>query len=106
MSTPGTSRFDPTRFHEVDKAGNQDAFINFLKSAASSLDIQAVRNDMAADLRIQPGAAVLDVGCGIGMFTCELARLAGSSGRVIGLDLSEVMIAAARREATGGIGTG
>jgi SAM-dependent methyltransferase len=42
------------------------------------------------------GSAVIDVGCGCGGPTIELARMVGSSGRVIGLDISEPMLARAR----------
>jgi SAM-dependent methyltransferase len=47
--------------------------------------------------RLGPGQAVLDVGCGTGIVARTAAdRLAGS-GRVVGLDLNEAMLAVARR---------
>jgi ubiquinone/menaquinone biosynthesis C-methylase UbiE len=42
------------------------------------------------------GSAVIDVGCGCGGPTMELARMVGPSGRVIGLDVSEPMLERAR----------
>jgi len=48
----------------------------------------------AADL--QPGEAVLDVGCGTGTTTTQAARVVGPTGRVTGSDISPVMIDAAR----------
>ena len=42
-------------------------------------------------------ASALDVACGSGKLTAELARLAGPSGRVVGLDFSPQMLAVARR---------
>jgi SAM-dependent methyltransferase len=42
---------------------------------------------------------VLDVGCGTGATTLALARLLGASGRSIGIDISEPMVAAARARA-------
>jgi ubiquinone/menaquinone biosynthesis C-methylase UbiE len=42
------------------------------------------------------GSAVIDVGCGCGGPTIELARMVGPSGRVIGLDISEPMLARAK----------
>lgn len=46
--------------------------------------------------RIEPGSAVLDVGCGSG-FDLLVARLqVGDSGRVCGIDLTEEMVARAR----------
>jgi ubiquinone/menaquinone biosynthesis C-methylase UbiE len=41
---------------------------------------------------IREGMTVLDVGCGPGFFALEAARMAGSSGRVIALDLQEEML--------------
>jgi ubiquinone/menaquinone biosynthesis C-methylase UbiE len=48
---------------------------------------------------IQLGMACLDVGCGGGDVSCELARLVGPAGRVVGMDIDEVKIAIAREEA-------
>jgi SAM-dependent methyltransferase len=41
------------------------------------------------------GTTVIDVGCGCGTTTVELARAVGPSGRAIGLDLSQPMLALA-----------
>jgi SAM-dependent methyltransferase len=43
-----------------------------------------------------PGSTVIDIGCGCGATTLELARAVGSAGRVVGLDLSGPMIAVAK----------
>jgi ubiquinone/menaquinone biosynthesis C-methylase UbiE len=48
---------------------------------------------------IRPGMAVLDVGCGSGDVSCDLARLVGPSGRVVATDIDEVKIEAARAQA-------
>ena len=42
------------------------------------------------------GSTVIDVGCGCGATTIELARMVGSSGRVVGIDISEPMLGRAR----------
>jgi len=47
---------------------------------------------------IPAGAACLDVGCGGGDVTRELARAVGPSGRVVGVDLDETGLTLARRE--------
>lgn len=44
----------------------------------------------------QPGEAILDVGCGCGQTTLELARRVGPGGRVLGVDISELMLEVAR----------
>jgi SAM-dependent methyltransferase len=42
------------------------------------------------------GSTVLDVGCGCGATTIELARAVGPSGRVVGVDISEPMLSRAK----------
>lgn len=41
---------------------------------------------------VREGMTVLDVGCGPGFFSVEMARLVGKSGRVIAADLQEGML--------------
>ena len=41
---------------------------------------------------IKEGMTVLDLGCGPGFFTIEIARLTGNSGKVIATDLQEGML--------------
>ena len=48
---------------------------------------------------IQPGEAVLDVGCGCGATSLEAASATGPDGSVVGLDLSQPMLDVARRRA-------
>ena len=45
------------------------------------------------------GQRVLDVACGTGLVTLRAAALVGSNGAVIGIDLSEEMVVAARDKA-------
>ena len=47
----------------------------------------------------QPGATIVDAGCGTGLNFDGLRRLVGPSGRVIGVDASRSMLAAASRRA-------
>jgi len=48
--------------------------------------------------RLVPGLAVLDVGCGTGAITRGIVEAVAPGGRVVGVDVSEALIAAARRE--------
>lgn len=48
---------------------------------------------------VGPGDAALDVCCGTGDLTLELARRVGPEGRVVGSDFSERMLELARRKA-------
>jgi SAM-dependent methyltransferase len=45
----------------------------------------------------QPGERVIDVGCGCGASTIELAERVGASGHVLGVDISAPMLARARQ---------
>ncbi len=45
---------------------------------------------------IGPGDTVLDLGCGTGTFTVEMARQVGSKGRVHAVDIQASMVEAAR----------
>jgi SAM-dependent methyltransferase len=44
-----------------------------------------------------PGESILDIGCGCGQTTLDLARRVGSGGRVVGIDISSPMLGVARR---------
>jgi ubiquinone/menaquinone biosynthesis C-methylase UbiE len=48
---------------------------------------------------VEPGARCLDLGCGGGEVTFELARLVGPEGHVTGLDMDEVKLALGRASA-------
>lgn len=48
---------------------------------------------------VKPGDTVLDVGCGMGYFSLELARLAGENGKVIAADLQPQMLAGLQKRA-------
>lgn len=52
-------------------------------------------------LRLEPGdgSTVLDVACGTGSFTRELARVVGPAGLAVGIDVSETMLARATADA-------
>jgi SAM-dependent methyltransferase len=50
-------------------------------------------------LRLGDGSSVLDVGCGTGNFTRNVATIVGATGRIIGLDLSEAMLSVANTNA-------
>lgn len=60
---------------------------------------RAFRRRIADLARLQPGEAVLDVGCGTGSLALEVRQRVGETGRVSGIDPSVQMIARARRKA-------
>ena len=49
---------------------------------------------------IQTGQTVLDLGCGPGFFTVEMAKMVGPKGKVIAVDLQEMMLAKLQKKAT------
>jgi SAM-dependent methyltransferase len=56
-------------------------------------------------LAVRPGERIVDIGCGPGTTTMELARRVAPDGVVVGVDISDRMIAAARRRSdAAGIG--
>jgi ubiquinone/menaquinone biosynthesis C-methylase UbiE len=48
---------------------------------------------------LAPGERVIDVACGTGIVSAAAAGAVGASGRVLGVDIAEQMVAAARRRA-------
>ena len=46
-------------------------------------------------LSVRPGEYILDIGCGTGRTSAELGLMVGSGGRVLGVDLSAVVLEAA-----------
>ncbi len=68
---------------------------------APLIDAQVSHIGLAAmdRLDVSPGARVLDVGCGCGQTTLQLAERVGANGAVMGIDISTVMLDAAQRSA-------
>ena len=52
--------------------------------------------DALAAANARPGEHVIDVGCGMGGTTADLARAVGPTGHVLGADISEPLIESAR----------
>jgi len=55
-------------------------------------------------LKPRPGERVLDVGCGAGASTLELADAVGMSGKVVGVDISRTLLDVANRRADNLVG--
>ena len=86
-------------FTEVDRSNDPDFFVRFMDEAQKPAGIQASKQVMLARMALTPGAAVLEVGCGPGSDVLDLVDAVGPTGRLVGLDASDVMIAEARRRA-------
>jgi ubiquinone/menaquinone biosynthesis C-methylase UbiE len=48
---------------------------------------------------VRPGMTVMDVGCGMGLFSIAAAKMVGDDGRVIAVDLQQKMLDAMKRRA-------
>lgn len=48
---------------------------------------------------VKPGTAVMDIGCGMGLFSIAMARMVGEGGKVVAIDLQQQMLDVLRRRA-------
>ncbi len=78
----------------------------FLERTYSTADVVEQRARIRAKVAPKRGEHGLDIGCGPGLLSCELARDVGPSGRVVGIDTSSDMVVVsaerARRSALAG----
>jgi SAM-dependent methyltransferase len=75
------------------------ANIGRMERMYTSAPIAEQRAKTRAALALRNGERGLDIGCGIGILACEMAREVGVEGRVVGLDNSPDMVAAAQDRA-------
>ena len=86
-------------FTDVDCSANPGNFVEYLSGGARLPYHHRVTLQCAALLALEPGNSALDVGCGLGDTSTELARAVGPEGRAVGLDASNQMITEARKRA-------
>jgi ubiquinone/menaquinone biosynthesis C-methylase UbiE len=92
---PVSDSFSIAGYRDIDAAQDQASYFAFLDSFA---DTFREMTEASVDLlRLRPGHAVLDVGCGHGVCVPLLAQRVGASGRIVGLDASHAMVAEAQR---------
>ena len=91
-----------------DKQANQDQMTLWNEASGRTwVEMQQVLDHMLAPFEAPlleeafpgPGGKVLDVGCGAGATTLAMAKRLGTSGRCVGLDISEPLLTAARNRA-------
>ena len=70
--------------------------------AALDSRLAVVGEQLLARAAPRPGERVVDVGCGTGATTLLLAEQVGREGSVLGVDISEPMLAFARRRSAEG----
>jgi len=81
----------------ADDAGRHDAYTHGYGAPVQRSHSWRTAANSAGYLldHLRPGMDLLDVGCGVGTITWDLARLV-APGRVIGIDVDEGILAAAR----------
>jgi ubiquinone/menaquinone biosynthesis C-methylase UbiE len=65
---------------------------SYLRQAALTPAIRAIKQRAYALLGLMPGGSVLDIGCGPGISTPDLARIVGPFGTVCGVDHDPAMV--------------
>jgi SAM-dependent methyltransferase len=96
---------EPTPTTSLPNAGqaalwNEVLFEKFARFRPVSTAGAAAHSDIALRRHpVSPGARVLDVGCGFGETSLELARAVGPRGAVLGVDLSAPFLSVAREDA-------
>ncbi len=63
--------------------------------------IKAFGDKVVEVARAAAGESVIDIGCGCGATSLDMANAVGHAGRVVGVDVSAPMLAVARRRAVG-----
>lgn len=91
---------DATQFTRVDDARDTSFFVQFLDARTGIEGERQVKELEIAVLAVDPGACVLDVGCGTGDDAREIAGLVGPNGKVVGLDSSAAMVEESRKRAS------
>jgi len=76
-------------------------FVQFLDGARSVPSVQEQKRMILEILDLQVGEKVLDIGCGTGEDVRDAARLVGTTGLCIGVDVDETMIAVAQARSAG-----
>jgi ubiquinone/menaquinone biosynthesis C-methylase UbiE len=88
---------DLRAFRAVDGGGEARALMRSLDDGKALPGMRAAEARMLAELGLGSARAALDVGCGLGSDTIAMIEAMPPGGRVTGVDVSQTMIASARR---------
>lgn len=89
----------PDPYVAIDAQPDPLQFARFLELRGAQPHQQRLRRAFLAFAGIRPGWRVLDVGCGTGIVTRDLAARVGPRGRALGVDPSRTFVREARRRA-------
>ena len=85
-------------FSDVDQADNPQQFVTCLNEQYAKNSVLRLNKERTLEMAdLQPGHKVLDVGCGTGVDAVQMAQQVGETGHVFGIDVSQTMVDAARR---------
>src|SRR6266581_5522159 len=99
VGTVAISEPDPQAVRSMfDRIARRYDLVNTVLSAGTDT---GWRRRAARETAIVAGGSALDVACGSGKLTAELARIVGPDGRVVGLDFSPRMLDVARHDHPG-----
>ena len=87
----------PDPWHHVDASGEADRLIQVLEEADLGPGWAELRQTWLDFSGLRSGDHVLDVGCGTGVVTRDLAQRVGHQGQVVGIDPSTRLIQEALR---------
>ncbi|MEK6660565.1 MAG: methyltransferase domain-containing protein [candidate division NC10 bacterium] len=82
----------PDPWHRVDAPGEADRLIQVLEEADLAPGWAELRQTWLDYSGVRSGDRVLDVGCGTGVVTRDLAQRVGHQGQVVGIDPSRRLI--------------
>ena len=95
MRKSSRSGFNPGSFSDLDAISEPIEYVNYLRRTGARLrELSRARYDL---LDLHSGDPVLDVGCGLGEDSRELALLVAPRGTVVGIDSSAAMVTEARK---------
>jgi arsenite methyltransferase len=84
--------------HSVESTRGTLQFVAEAQERLGALPVQVtMREAWLGHAGILEGSRVLEIGCGTGVVTRDLARLVGPAGRVVGIDPSEALLQTAQR---------
>ena len=94
---------DPHRlgYQRVDDDPNADVLLATMDGTAGWDATHRLRSWERAQLHLAQGQRLLDVGCGLGEASLDLAEDLGERGELVGIDASESMLRVARSNARG-----
>ena len=88
-------------FTAVDDAAHPRRFVEFVDAFGLVPEVVRARQAAVERLRLQDGDLAHDLGCGAGTATVAMAPAVQPGGQVVGVDVSETMVAEAARRTAG-----